>query len=118
MVANLPILTASEKAPDVRVCFRHFQAKDLVIVGNQVRLSKGENEFFIRIILYLSTARILETNNSGFILDGLDHSQKSLITVPHTTFYGLEEGRAVEGGAKKAIGLAEIPWLARCPDIY
>ena len=42
-VANLPALAANEKTPDVRRCFHHFQVKDLVVVGNQVRLSKGKN---------------------------------------------------------------------------
>ena len=31
------------KIKSLRVCFRHFQAKDLLVVGNQVRISKGES---------------------------------------------------------------------------
>ena len=30
------------KTKSLKFCFRHFQGKDLVVVGNQVRLSKGE----------------------------------------------------------------------------
>ena len=38
-IAGLP--TDSE-VKGLRVCFRHFQEKDLVVVGNQVRIRKGE----------------------------------------------------------------------------
>ena len=43
-IAGLP---PEKKADNLRVCFRHFQAKDLVMVGNQVKLSKGESSVFL-----------------------------------------------------------------------
>ena len=30
------------KIASLKICFRHFHAKDLVVVGDQVRISKGE----------------------------------------------------------------------------
>ena len=35
------------KVSGLRVCFRHFQEKDLVVVGNQVRIRKGKQSNYI-----------------------------------------------------------------------
>ena len=42
-IASLPLESELKvKIKSLKVCFRHFQGKDLVLVGNQVRISKGE----------------------------------------------------------------------------
>ena len=38
-IAGLP---PEDKADNLRVCFRHFQANDLNFVGNQLRIRKGK----------------------------------------------------------------------------
>ena len=38
-IAGLP---PEKKANNLRVCFRHFQANDLIFVGDQLRIRKGK----------------------------------------------------------------------------
>ena len=38
-IAGLP---PEKKADNLRVCFRHFQANDLIFVGDQLRIRKGK----------------------------------------------------------------------------